>query len=751
MKNLKFILILLVTAILLLACTKSKNYTDASQADSLKILSQEKDEARAETNAITDTLLKENDPIWNESPQTSKKQEVKEDTLTLEVKDDWIYGIETDDDEEIFQGSGNFNRHRTQSRRIMSLHSNGSSSKSFSAEPATRTSLVNNSDGLGFSVGGAKDINNFRENIANNFMPLEEDISHEGLFYDYFFDNNITKEAKHLFEPSYTSSKSDNPLTGQKEIYLSIGLNSNLTQASFQRKKLNLTIVLDISGSMSSNFNDYYYNRLRRIKSRLDTDTEEDEDEYDNRSKMEIAKECIIALTKHLKDHDRLAVVLYDNSSYLAKPLNLVGNTDMEAIRNHINQITPQGGTNMYTGIKTATQLYDKLDNYDPQEYDNRIIFLTDAMPNTQVTDENTLWGLMKTNSEKKIYTSFIGVGVDLNNELISYITKTPGANYFSVHNAEEFKKRMDTQFDYMVTPLVFDLTLHLKSENYEIDEVYGSPEADMASGEIMRVNTLFPSETADGQTKGGIILIKLNKIGWRNDIELVCSYKDRNGIPETVSEKIQFSKSTKGTDNGIRKAILLSRYVNLMHDWINNKKPEESKQGLDDWQYGDNQQKANNQIKYGHGRWERRSKKLEISDYYKDQFSKFKLHFAKEATEINDEDLRQELDILEKLADEVSVQEENQADISIMPEYFWGNWDDASSGVWTFGIKKNNFRTGNEFYIYEKFSYNKSNETYMIKISKGNKDRTYYFRFENPRSMYYSRDNKTFKRVVKQ
>ena len=294
--------------------------------------------------------------------------------------------------------------------------------------------------------------------------------------------------------------------------------------------------------------------------------------DFDNRSKMEIAKECIIDLTKHLKSGDRFAVVLFDNQSYLAKPFSLVEKTDMEAIRTHIKEISPKGGTNMYAGINSASELYSKLPEYDTKEYDNRIIFLTDAMPNTDVTNENSLWGVMKVNAEKMIYTTFIGVGIDLNSELINYITKTPGANYYSVHDAKDFKKRMDTQFDYMVTPLVFDLTLHLKSDNYEIEEVYGSPEADQATGEIMRVNTLFPSESEDGKTRGGIILIKLKQTGEKSDIKLTCSYKDRNGIPYSISEDIEFSNQMRGSDNGIRKAVLLSRYVNLMHDWINNK-----------------------------------------------------------------------------------------------------------------------------------------------------------------------------------
>jgi hypothetical protein len=40
------------------------------------------------------------------------------------------------------------------------------------------------SPSIGFSTGGAKDINNFRENIMQGYLPLPSDVTHEGLFYD---------------------------------------------------------------------------------------------------------------------------------------------------------------------------------------------------------------------------------------------------------------------------------------------------------------------------------------------------------------------------------------------------------------------------------------------------------------------------------------------------------------------------------------------------------------------------------------
>ncbi len=632
MKKLQLIIIILSFILAFSGCKELNNES----------YNYEQDRSMYINNDLTE---KTNPKLSKEVSETDLLDQTKQDTVKIIKKDDWEYDSTTSAEDmhnQFTPTSKPISRDRVGSSRQSTSTSLNSQSgkKNLGGVYSDDFEVVEGE--LGFSVGGAKDINNFRENIKNNYMPVKEDITHEGIFYDYFFDNNITKKATHLFEPSYTSLKNRNPLTNEEELYLSLALNSNLTEASFKRKKLNLTIVLDISGSMGSSFDNYYYDGKSR---------KEYEDNFDKRSKMEIAKECIIDLTKHLKSGDRLAIVLFDNSPYLAKPFNLIESTDMEAIRNHVSEINYRGGTNMYAGIQTASELYNKLPEYDSAEYDNRIIFLTDAMPNAAVTNENSLWGVIKVNAEKKIYTTFIGVGIDLNNELINYITKTSGANYYSVHNAQEFKKRMDTQFDFMVTPLVFDLTLHLDSDNYDIEAVYGSPEANQATGEIMKINTLFPSESSDGKTRGGIILVKLKQTGKNSKAKLTCNYKDRNGIPFNISENIEFSSKMRGSDNGIRKAVLLSRYVNLMHDWINDKTSIEANDQQDDWQY--NKQEAKRiQQKRRRGRWERTSQNLAVTSYYKEQFSEFIKYFGKEATEIKDEDLRKELDILEKLKD---------------------------------------------------------------------------------------------------
>jgi Ca-activated chloride channel family protein len=124
---------------------------------------------------------------------------------------------------------------------------------------------------LGFAVGGAKDVNNFRENIQNNYLPIITDLSYEGLFNDYFFDTGNQQEdsnEKKLFCPSYSMAITKNPLQEtieqqSYEYYMTVGLNSNLNENTFKRNPMNLLICIDVSGSMASPFNRYHYDRHR--------------------------------------------------------------------------------------------------------------------------------------------------------------------------------------------------------------------------------------------------------------------------------------------------------------------------------------------------------------------------------------------------------------------------------------------------------------------------------------------------------
>ncbi len=500
---------------------------------------------------------------------------------------------------------------------------------------------------LGYSTGGAKDIENFRENIKNNYLPLPTDITYEGLFYDYYFDTGQRQRCNELFCPSYSYAISRDPFSEKPEHYLSVGLNSGLNATDFERKKLNLMIVLDISGSMNSSFNQYYYDQFGR-KSAVSKEEPEDFDA----TKMQVATQSIVGLLDHLRPDDNFGMVLYDNQAYIAKPMRQVATTDMAAIKEHILALTPQGGTRMSAGLTTATTLLGEFQNTDQDRYENRIIFLTDAQPNLGNTSKEGLLSQTETNAKNNIHTTFIGIGVDFNTELIEGISKIRGANYYAVHSPDEFKRRMDDEFEYMVTPLVFNLKMRLESDGYRIDKVFGSPEANEAAGEIMKINTLFPSARVAEETRGGLVLLKLTKLRDDATLSLNVEYEDRSGTKFSNKQTVVIDERSPDyyQNNGIRKGILLARYVNIMKNLIIQERVRQSPEpenGI--------HQDFDNGIPIPDtsslGQWERQSLPLQVSDRYQHYFGTFLSYFQQEAREIGDESLNRELGVLERLS----------------------------------------------------------------------------------------------------
>lgn len=522
------------------------------------------------------------------------------------------------------------------------------SSSSLTSDSAMSFSSKSEST-VGLSVGGSKNVDNFRENIKNGYFPISTDITYNGLFYDYYFETGKQEESEDLFSPSYSMAISKDPISSKNEYYMTVGLNSNIKQSDFKRKKQNIVVVLDISGSMDSSLQSYYYDgNNNNIFSKLEK----------NKSKMELANEAVNLMIDELNNDDRFGMVLFDDGAYLGKPVSLIGDTDIEAIKEHILDIEARGGTNFEAGYKKGTDLFDD-ELLNDKEYDNRIIVITDAMPNMGTTNKSDLLKYIEANSNKGIYTSFIGVGVDFNTEVIENISNVRGANYYSISSKEQFKKILSEDFEYMVTPLVFDLNLNFESAGYEIEKVYGTDSADKSSGNIMKVNTLFPASTNENsESKGGIILLKLKKKDNQTDnqtdnkINLSVSYTDRDGNKHSNSQDIEFNKDEEFYENtGIRKGIVLTRYVNTLKSWILYERSNRDERfyideniGVIDCDY------AEDYVQRILGENERTSVKLTVSEEYKENFRKIKSYLENEKNELKDDDLNQEIDLLEKL-----------------------------------------------------------------------------------------------------
>ena len=496
------------------------------------------------------------------------------------------------------------------------------------AAPAMENRVAKSAS-VGMATGGAKDVENFRENVAAGYTPQPEAISDEGLFYDYHFETGTRTESDALFAPRYAAATSDHPISGETERYLSVGLDSTLSVDEFERPRLDLVAVLDVSGSMDSPFDAYYYDEHGRKREAEDAAS----------TKLEAATQSLCALTEQLHAEDRLGVVLYNHRAHVAKPLRDVGTTDMPAIRRHIREIAAGGSTNLADGFEAAVDML--VDGTPNPDVERRVVFMTDMMPNTGTTGDSELTKLFADAAAEGVHTTFIGMGLDANAELADTLSAIRGANHYFIHSATEFERRLGEEFDYMVTPLVYDLNLDLEADGYEIEAVHGSPSADAATDRLMHVGTLFPSAKQDGEARGGVVLVRLKQTISDTDLDLVASWTERDGGEYTERVTVDIPEGSETyAHTGVRKAVALARYARELRRWAADLHGRADRAtGVDDWLL------PNRRDEY-----ERESVPLVVPDRYTDRFDWLHQYLTDEMDAVSDETLQQEVELLETL-----------------------------------------------------------------------------------------------------
>jgi len=202
----------------------------------------------------------------------------------------------------------------------------------------------------------------------------------------------------------------------------------------------------------------------------------------------------------------------------------------------------------------------------------------------------------------------------------------------------------MGEQFRYVVSPLVFDLSLELDAEGYDVQQVYGSSAAEASTGEILRVNTLFASPTEDGRTRGGVMLAQVERELQDATLDLRASWEGRDGTERSTTTTIEFPSEPPEyfANTGVRKAVLLSRYADLLKNWlVRAREPDlaPTEDGIGVPPDGD-------QL----GEWEQQSQPLTLSSETAERIQSFRAHFLEETEAIGDDALGRELDTLDRI-----------------------------------------------------------------------------------------------------
>jgi uncharacterized protein YegL len=213
----------------------------------------------------------------------------------------------------------------------------------------------------------------------------------ENTFGGFNFNREITYESfepvvyvGRVADPNLSNSASIISSSFNDDIYLRVDftsiLDGNITDED--RPCLDLVFVLDISGSMMTNFTN----------------------DEDKRSKLEVAKECIIRICKNLNEKDKVALVTFNHSSQTVIALSSVTNLFKKKLSTVLKKIVATGGTALADGLRHGYEILSNITtndlNSNTENRSQRVFFLTDMQSSQH--DEDQVIELAQNEATKK-------------------------------------------------------------------------------------------------------------------------------------------------------------------------------------------------------------------------------------------------------------------------------------------------------------------------------------------------------------
>jgi len=230
-----------------------------------------------------------------------------------------------------------------------------------------------------------------------------------------------------------------------------------LPQLQTSRNPINISIVLDRSGSMSGR-------------------------------PLQEAKKCAERIIDSLLPTDKASIIAYaDKAETMAK---LTSIKNKKQLKNAIRNINEQGMTALFAGWNTGAKTLPTTETEI-----SRVLLLSDGQANRGVTDIPTIEQAVAEYAEKGITTSTYGLGTHFNEELMIKMATSGGGNAYYGETAADLMDPFMEEFELLSNLYIKNIRLKIESHNniqLSIRNLY--PQDD--SG-----NTKLPSLAYDSET----------------------------------------------------------------------------------------------------------------------------------------------------------------------------------------------------------------------------------------------------------
>ncbi len=226
-------------------------------------------------------------------------------------------------------------------------------------------------------------------------------------------------------------------------VYLYLEAKAGEKTSQHQDVPLNISMVLDRSGSMSG-------------------------------AKMDYAKEAAKFVIDNLSNEDQISIITYDQDVQI---VSYSGSAKQKRkLKKLVDMIGVKGATNLSGGmLEGFTQVSSTYDD----SYVNHIMLMSDGYANKGITDQQRLQDTVQyLNQNQQITLSTFGLGADFDEDLMEALADYGGGNYYFIHKATKVPEVFLQELSGLQSVVARRLLLEVEypNETLVLSHVFGYP-----------------------------------------------------------------------------------------------------------------------------------------------------------------------------------------------------------------------------------------------------------------------------------
>jgi len=345
----------------------------------------------------------------------------------------------------------------------------------------------------------------------------------------------------------------------EQSLYVYLELNAAKAPESVNKLPLNISLVLDRSGSMASE------------------------------KKLDYAKKAAEFVVENLSASDHFSLVVYDDEVKTLSASAKVANK--QPIKNRINLIKPGNTTNLSGGM---LQGYNEVKSTYSQKAVNRVLLLSDGLANEGITDSNKLKEIVQNKSTQDgISLSTFGVGADFNEDMMTNLAEYGSGNYYFIDNADKIPAIFAQELNGLLSVVAQNaqVAINYPKDYLKLSKLYGYPYTEENAGTInVSFKDVFSEETKAVLLKFDLLQMPDDQIEINSKItfdDALGNY-NREVLDRAVTFKITDDKSLHQANfnEEVTKNILLFEANEEMEKallLVDKYKYDDAKETLDD------------------------------------------------------------------------------------------------------------------------------------------------------------------------